>query len=78
MTSESVAEITPIVETAQDSALSKLVKDRRHTGKKVDLTNEQVESGNGTVYPSSVQNVVGHLTVKNRWKHAGPNATGVT
>lgn len=52
MTSEQVVEIKPIVETPQDAALSKLVRDRIHAEKKVDLTSVKVDSSCGTFYLS--------------------------
>jgi osmotically-inducible protein OsmY len=52
VTSEPVVVDKPIVETPQDSALSKLVRDRLHAEKKVDLTNVKVESSSGAVYLS--------------------------
>ena len=52
MTSEPAVVDKPIVETPQDSALSKLVRDRLHGEKKVDLTNVKVESNSGAVYLS--------------------------
>ena len=42
----------PIVETPQDEALSKSVRDRLLADKKVDLTGVQVVSSGGTVYLS--------------------------
>ena len=52
MTGEPVVVDKPIVETPQDSALSKLVRDRLHAEKKVDLTAVKVESSSGAVYLS--------------------------
>ena len=52
MKSESITVETPIVETAQDAALSKSVRDRLLADKKVDLTGVTVVSGGGTVYLS--------------------------
>ena len=52
MKAESITVQTPIVETAQDSALSKSVRDRLLADKKVDLAGVTVVSGGGTVYLS--------------------------
>jgi osmotically-inducible protein OsmY len=52
MSSESITVQTPIVETPQDEALSKSVRDRLLTDKKVDLTNIKIVSNGGTVYLS--------------------------
>jgi osmotically-inducible protein OsmY len=50
--SESITVQTPIVETPQDEALSKSVRDRLLADKKVDLTGVKVVSNGGTVYLS--------------------------
>ena len=52
MRSESITVQTPIVETPQDEALSKSVRDRLLADKKVDLTGVKVVSSGGTVYLS--------------------------
>jgi osmotically-inducible protein OsmY len=52
MKSESITVQTPIVETPQDEALSKSVRDRLLADKKVDLTGVKVVSSGGTVYLS--------------------------
>jgi osmotically-inducible protein OsmY len=52
MSSESITVQTPIVETPQDEALSKSVRDRLLADKKVDLTGIKVVSSGGTVYLS--------------------------
>jgi osmotically-inducible protein OsmY len=52
MKSESITVQTPIVETPQDEALSKSVRDRLLADKKVDLTNIKIVSNGGTVYLS--------------------------
>jgi len=44
----------PTVETPQDQALSKSVRDRLLTDKKVDLTGVKVISNGGTVYLSGI------------------------
>jgi osmotically-inducible protein OsmY len=52
MSGESITVQTPIVETPQDEALSKSVRDRLLGDKKVDLTGVKVVSSGGTVYLS--------------------------
>jgi osmotically-inducible protein OsmY len=52
MRTESITVQTPIVETPQDEALSKSVRDRLLADKKVDLTGVKVVSSGGTVYLS--------------------------
>jgi osmotically-inducible protein OsmY len=52
MRTESITVPTPIVETPQDEALSKSVRDRLLADKKVDLTGVKVVSSGGTVYLS--------------------------
>jgi osmotically-inducible protein OsmY len=73
MTSEPIVEIKPIVETPQDSALSKLVRDRLHAEKKVDLTSVKVESSSGTVYLSgTVQSLdAREHAIKSAWEVRG-------
>ena len=46
--------VIPTVETPQDQALSKSVRDRLLTDKKVDLTGVKVASNGGTVYLSGI------------------------
>ena len=46
--------VIPAVETAQDQALSKSVRDRLLADKKVDLSGIKVVSNSGTVYLSGV------------------------
>jgi len=46
--------VIPAVETAQDQALSKSVRDRLLADKKVDLSGIKVVSNNGTVYLSGL------------------------
>jgi osmotically-inducible protein OsmY len=53
MRSETTVEI-PTVESPQDQALSKAVRDRLVADKKVDLTGVKVVSSNGTVYLTGV------------------------
>jgi len=53
MTGGTTVEI-PTVETPQDQALSKSVRDRLFTNKKVDLTGVKVVSNGGTVYLSGI------------------------
>jgi osmotically-inducible protein OsmY len=55
MRSEATVEI-PTAETPQDQALSKLVRDRLLTDKKVDLTGVKVVSSGGKVYLSGTVN----------------------
>ncbi len=52
MRSESITVETPAVETPQDQALSKSVRDRLLADKKVDLASVKVVSNGGTVYLS--------------------------
>ena len=52
MKPESITVETPISETPQDAALSKSVRERLLTDKKVDLTDVTVVSSGGTVYLS--------------------------
>ena len=52
MSTESITVQTPIVETPQDEALSKSVRDRLLADTKVDLTGVKVVSRGGTVYLS--------------------------
>jgi osmotically-inducible protein OsmY len=52
MKSESITVKTPTVETPQDEALSKSVRDRLLAAKKVDLANVKIVSSGGTVYLS--------------------------
>ena len=52
MSSESITVQTPIVETPRDEALSKSVRDRLLSDKKVDLAGVKVVSSGGTVYLS--------------------------
>lgn len=52
MSSESITVQTPIVETPQDEALSKSVRDRLLADKKANLTGVKVVSSGGTVYLS--------------------------
>jgi osmotically-inducible protein OsmY len=52
MSSESITVQTPIIETPQDEALSKSVRDRLLADKKIDLTGVKVVSSGGTVYLS--------------------------
>jgi osmotically-inducible protein OsmY len=52
LSTESITVQTPIVETPQDEALSKSVRDRLLADKKVDLTGVKVVSSGGTVYLS--------------------------
>jgi len=52
MSSESITVQTPIVETPQDEALSKAVRDKLVADKKIDLTGVKVVSSGGTVYLS--------------------------
>src|ERR671918_994388 len=54
MSGESITVQTPIVETPQDDALSKSVRDRLLANKKVDLTGVKVVSSGGTVYLSGM------------------------
>jgi osmotically-inducible protein OsmY len=53
MTGDTTVEI-PTVETPQDQALSKSVRDRLLADKKVDLTGVKVVSNGGTVYLSGI------------------------
>ena len=73
MTSEPAVVDKPIVETPQDSALSKLVRDRLHGEKKVDLTNVKVESSSGAVYLSgAVQSLdAREHAIKTAWEVRG-------
>jgi osmotically-inducible protein OsmY len=73
ITSEPVVIDKPIVETPQDSALSKLVRDRLHGEKKVDLTNVKVESSSGAVYLSgTVQSLdAREHAIKSAWEVRG-------
>src|SRR5258706_53639 len=73
VTSEPVVIDKPIVETPQDSALSKLVRDRLHAEKKVDLTNIKVESSSGAVYLSgTVQSLdAREHAIKSAWEVRG-------
>jgi osmotically-inducible protein OsmY len=52
MKGESITVETPTVETPQDEALSKSVRDRLLADKKVDLANVKIVSSSGTVYLS--------------------------
>jgi osmotically-inducible protein OsmY len=52
MPPESITVEMPTVETPQDAALSKAVRDHLLTDKKVDLTGVTVVSGGGTVFLS--------------------------
>jgi osmotically-inducible protein OsmY len=52
MSAESITVQTPTVQTPQDEALSKSVRDHLLTDKKVDLTGVKVVSSGGTVYLS--------------------------
>jgi len=52
MTSDSITVKTPIVETAQDEALSKSVHEHLLADKKADLAGIKVTSNAGTVYLS--------------------------
>ena len=52
MKSESITVETPTVETPQDEALSKSVRDRLLADNKADLANVKIVSSGGTVYLS--------------------------
>jgi len=51
---ESITVEVPTVETAQDEALSKSVRDRLLADSKADFARVKVLSGNGTVYLSGI------------------------
>jgi len=73
MTGEPAVPDKPIVETAQDSALSKLVRDRLLAEKKVDLTDVIVASSSGTVYLSGTVQTLDarEHAIKTAWEVKG-------
>ena len=54
VTTESITVEVPTVETAQDEALSKSVRDRLQANNKADFDGVKIVSGNGTVYLSGI------------------------
>lgn len=63
----------PAVETPQDQALSKFVRDRLLADKKVDLSGIKVVSNSGTVYLSGVVNSLDarQQAIKIAWEARG-------